>query len=251
MSVGVRAAAAAIALASLAALSSCSSTPAGQRPPPKVEHRGAMREMFDDGAAAHVDVAPLLGQPHLYALGPLEKLRGEILVWDGAPFVARVEGGEVRVALDRGAKAPFLVWSRVREWRDVDLPEEARPLAGLTTWIPKAARELKLDAEKPFAFLVIGAVERATIHVHDFPADGTPLTREAHDAPSAKKTIELPGTAVQILGFFAPDAAQAKGVWVHHDSPLHLHLRTPLGTVMGHVDDLTLAPGAIVKFPWR
>ena len=239
-------------LAPLAALAlvmaGCTAT-ATKRPPPRVLHLGALREMFaSESAPGTAHVAPLLARPHAYALGPLAGLRGEILVWDGAAFVSRIGGGAVRVTVDPAASGPMLVWSHVKEWRDVALPEEVKSLADLDPWLEKTARELKLDEALPFAFLVLGATERATVHVMDL-AEGAAVTHEAHDA--AKHSIELGAAPIQALGFFAPAAADATGVWVHHASRLHVHLRTLLGHVVGHVDDWTLAPGATVKFAWR
>ena len=92
-------------------------------------------------------------------------------------------------------------------------------------------------------------VESATIHVDDSWPDGTPLTHAAHEA--AQKKSELGKAPVQVLGFFAPDAAGAKGVYTHHDRSTHLHLRKLTGTTMGHVDNVVLAPGARLELAWR
>ena len=54
---------------------------------------------------------------HLYALGPLEGLRGEISVFDGVPLIARVREGTVTVAAEDGAGACFLVYADVPSWR--------------------------------------------------------------------------------------------------------------------------------------
>jgi acetolactate decarboxylase len=238
----------------LLATSRCASGPRVHAPP-KVEHAGAMRELFDSGsAAARVVLSSVLEKPHAYALGPLEGLRGEILVWDGTPFTSRVESGSVRVTVDADAKAPLLAWSHVKEWRGADVPDDALALAALEAWLPQNAAKLGLDPDAPFAFRILGAVDHATLHVDDLPP-GSRVTHELHDA-SAKK-VELAHVPVQALGFFAPDSAGATGVWLHkgsqssHDSRLHVHLRTTLGATMGHVDDLTLTSGARVEFAWR
>ncbi len=225
-------------------------TPAahGPRLPPTVEHVGAMREMFASGsAAAQIEVAKLLAVPHTYALGPRAGLRGELLVWDGTVFTSDVDHGDpsgklhVRVRVDPTATAPFLVWSHVKEWKTLELPDDARSLAGLENWLPSAAAKVGIAANTPFAFLIFGATESATIHVHDLP-EGALVTQEASDA--AKYSDSVDHRPVQLLGFHATDAA---GIYIHHTSHVHLHLRTLLGDVMGHVDELTLAPGAVVK----
>ena len=53
---------------------------------------------------------------------------------------------------------------------------------------------------------------------------------------------------VQMLGFHARNA---RGIYTPRDSNVHLHLRTTVGSTMGHVTDFTLAPGAIVEIAWK
>ena len=239
----------AFALALSAAAAGCATGARGPRPPPKVDHLGSMQEMFErKSAAGRVALEPLLGLKHLYALGPLEGLRGELLIWDCTPFTSRMVDGVARVVVERDLRAPFLVWSSVKAWRDVDVPDDARTLAQFEKWLPGAARKAGLDSSKPFAFQVLGAVEHAAIHVVDLSPDEV-LTREAHAA--AKRVVTLDAVPAQMLGFYAPDDAGAKGVWLHHSANVHLHLRNQLGTVMGHVDDFTLAEGATVKIAWE
>jgi acetolactate decarboxylase len=242
---------AAIAAAALFVPGACRGpTPAdrllAKRPPPKVEWRGAMHEIFDSGSAAGtIELAPLLARPHLYALGPLADFTGELLVFDGTPFECRRAGGRIELSNEPELKTPLLVWSYVERWKEASVPDEARELPAFEEWLPKAALAAGLDASLPFAFVVVGAAERATIHVVSLPA-GTPVTHENHDA--TKWTEELAGTPFSALGFHS---TEAKGVWTHHDSNVHLHLHATLSGEVGHVEALTLAPGALVKFAWQ
>lgn len=247
---GTLAAPAALLAAALLPAGACrSKTPAERfaapRAPPKVEWRGAMHEIFEKGSAAGtIELAPLLARPHLYALGPLADFSGELLVIDGTPFVSRRAGGRLAISNERDVKTPLLVWSYVSKWRERAIPEDARELAAFEAWLPQAAAAAGLDASEPFAFQLIGASERATIHVVALPA-GTPVTHESHDA--TQWTEELAAAPIQALGFHS---TEAKGIWTHHDRNVHIHLRTTIGGSMGHVDALTLAPGALVKFAW-
>jgi len=160
--------------------------PRAPRPAPKVEHAGALSELFDARAAPWtIALRPLLAKPHLDALGPRADMTGELVVWDGTAFTSRVANGRVVVATERDASVPLLVWSRVTKWREVAVPDDA--------WEPGA-------------------------------------------------------TPVQALGFHATDA---KGVWTHYDRNIYVHLRTLFGSILGHVDDFTLAPGAIIRIAAR
>ena len=68
------------------------------------------------------------------------------------------------------------------------------------------------------------------------------------DPSLEEAALDLGATPVQALGFHATDA---KGVWTHHDRNIHVHLRTLFGSTLGHVDDFTLAPGAIIRIAAR
>jgi acetolactate decarboxylase len=233
----------------IAAVACRSPTPgdrfAAPRPPPKVEWRGAMQEIFASGSAAGtIELAPLLARPHLYALGPLADFTGELLVFDGTPFQSRRAGGKVEIVNRRDVKTPLLVWSYVEKWKEAAIPDDALELAALEAWLPKGAAAAGLDATQPFAFLLIGAARKATIHIVSLPA-GTPLTHENHDA--TKWSDEMTALPFSAVGFHS---TEAKGIWTHHDSDVHVHLRATLSGEMGHVEALTLAPGAIVKFAW-
>jgi hypothetical protein len=49
--------------------------------------------------------------PHLYGLGPLEGLRGEVSIFDSVPSIARIERETVVTAASWSARACFLVWA--------------------------------------------------------------------------------------------------------------------------------------------
>jgi hypothetical protein len=77
---------------------------------------GAQRETIMNGKlAAALDLTTLAGRAHLYGLGPLEQLRGEVTIADNRPALARVApDGTVSVTRSFAAGAPFCVWARSR-----------------------------------------------------------------------------------------------------------------------------------------
>src|SRR5215510_11884681 len=74
---------------------------------------GAQRETVMNGKLESViDVRTLASRPHLYAIGPIEDLRGEVTIIDGRPALARVaQDGRVQVRESFETGAPFLVWA--------------------------------------------------------------------------------------------------------------------------------------------
>ena len=61
----------------------------------------------------------LTSESHLYALGPMEGLRGEVSVFDGAACISRVIDGAIDVDASLGHRARFLVYAHVPGWIEV------------------------------------------------------------------------------------------------------------------------------------
>jgi acetolactate decarboxylase len=208
--------------------------PAQNVMPYTVSSKGAMRTMFEpNGTTGKIRIKPLLAKPHLYALGPLDKLAGEIIVWDGKLRVSKVNGDVVQTTSPPDAKAIFLVWTYVSRWREINIPDDVRTYKQLELFVAQKAVEAGVNSNKPFPLLLKGKVETATFHVVNYTPDGTPLTREAHDASKAQFPVE--NETVNVLGFYS---TKHKDIWTHHTTNLHLHLMTADGEKMGHLDDI-------------
>lgn len=206
-----------------------------------VQYKGTMRAMFEKNQiVGKYAVKPLLAKPHLYALGQLDKLMGEIMVWDGKLFVSKVNGDVVETTTPKDAKAVFLVWSYVSQWRELTIPNEVKTYKQLEMFVAQKAVQAGHDTSKPFPFLLKGTVAEGDFHVINLAPDGTPHTREKHDA--AKAHFPLENAAVNILGFYS---TKHKGIFTHHTSNMHLHVVTADGEKMGHLDDLV--PGATLR----
>ena len=61
----------------------------------EVAWTGAQRDVLAGDLRATIGLTELRHIQHLYALGPLEGVTGEITVFDGVPVRARVSDGEV------------------------------------------------------------------------------------------------------------------------------------------------------------
>src|ERR1051325_1943439 len=82
---------------------------------------GEMRRMFTaHDIGPNVDLAEVNRNPHLYALGPVAGLAGEVTVADGQVFVSRVNGNEPIVTVEPRVKSVFLVYDSIGSWRSVD-----------------------------------------------------------------------------------------------------------------------------------
>src|ERR1044071_10028553 len=69
---------------------------------------GEMRRMFTvRGIGANVDLTKYK-EPHLYAIGPLAGLKGEITVFDGQVFTSKSTGEKPIVKIEPKVKSEFL-----------------------------------------------------------------------------------------------------------------------------------------------
>jgi acetolactate decarboxylase len=209
----------------------------------RVKAEGEMRTVMLKGdLAARADTAALRGMKGLYALGPVEGLKGEVTVFDGKPSIATVRDGKPSVGED-WPKACFLVSAQVVRWGKTDLPKGVESLEHLQAFVEKSARAAGLDVEKPFPFLVTGTPKKVKYHIV-WKTDGLPHTKELH--AKAKVPFEVEGREVQMLGFHSD---KHHGVFTHHDTNIHVHFRTADGKDSGHVDATELAAGMSLHLP--
>jgi hypothetical protein len=213
--------------------------------PGEVKWIGEMRKVMRDGdLSGNVKLDALAKWPHLYALGPLEGLRGEITIWDGKPSIAIHADGKARIDNKFEGKACFLVYAQVPEWREFELPAKGLDKAAdLEACMLRIARKAEIDTEKPFAFLLRGNVSKAKVHIVN-KTDDAPFSPKDHDR--IKVPFEIENREVEVLGFYSDKHA---GVFTHHDSNVHMHLKTADGKSSGHVDSIVPAEGMRILLP--
>jgi len=205
----------------------------------QVQVTSAMRNAMwkgEIGTAIRLDTVTT--RPHMYGLGPLSGLQGEIMLWDSRVYVSRVAGeGPMSVRSEPTAGAPFFVMQRVDEWTRVEMNREVNGLETLSAHIDSLAGK----NDEPFAFRLTGKVKSATVHVVNLP-DGA-IVRSPDDAHKGIRKYKVEDTEVQVLGFFS---RHHQAVFTHHDTFVHLHLMTTDGIVMGHLEEMNFDPMEMV-----
>jgi len=212
---------------------------------PGVRWLGAQRHVLANDLTGHVALEALSSAAHLYALGPLEGLRGEVSIFDSMPSIARIRDNAIATESTWKARACFLVWADVSAWTwqlleptPPDLDALEGPLAVLT-------HEAGHDAEEPLPFLVTGTAAEMTLHVLD-KRDGLPHDAERHEQAKVRGTLR--GEPVELIGFHSP---RHRGIFTPRESNLHVHLRTADGRISGHLETIRLVPGARLGVPAR
>jgi acetolactate decarboxylase len=206
---------------------------------------GAQRETIMNGElAAALDLKTLADLPHLYGLGPIEQLRGEVTIVDSRPALARVAPDRtVNVTQNFDAGVPFFVWAEVPRWLETPIPAEVRSFEDLERFVPQAAEAAGLDSEKPLPFLVGGREDLIEFHILDRIGDA-PHNMEQHKKIQVK--FELEKVEATIVGFHS---TKHRGVFTPGDSNIHIHFQTPDNRQSGHIQKLAIGDGATLSLP--
>ena len=206
---------------------------------------GAQRNVLANDLRGHVALDALSAAAHLYALGPLEGLRGEVSIFDSAPSIAHIRDSAIVTESTWKARACFLVWADVSAWT-WQLLEPAPPdLDALEGSLALLARETGHDIEQPLPFRVTGTAAEMTLHVLD-KRDGLPHDAERHEQAKVRRTLQ--GERVELVGFHS---RRHRGIFTPRESNLHVHLRTADGRISGHLETIRLALGAQLAVPAR
>jgi hypothetical protein len=223
------------------------SAEAAVAPGPGVRWIGAQRDVLGGDLRGHAEIETLSAVPHLYGLGPLEGLRGEVSIFGGVPSIARIERETVVTASSWRARACFLVWAQVPAWseRSFERAKDAIPagLDGIEREVVALAHEAGLDPDRPLPFRVRATAIEATFHVLD-KRDGLPHNPERHEQAKVRRTLR--GGVVELVGFYS---RHHRGIFTPGESSVHVHLQTEDGRISGHLETIQLAPGARVAVP--
>jgi len=214
--------------------------------PPWVRYVGNRRAIMKQGdLSARIALNSLAGVDHLYALGPVEGLRGEVTIYDGMPSITTLSDDAAEVSTAMDAQAIFLVYGAASEWTEVPVSESITGLEELEAFVRLEAETVGLDLETPFPFRIEGAVDTAAYHVIWRTDDRAMHNHAAHQ--KAKRMFELSDEPVRMVGFWLH--AGGEGVYTHPGMRTHVHIMNADNTTSGHLDDLTLPAGATLYLP--
>lgn len=216
----------------------CATTIEKDRPDTTVQVVGAMRNVMWKGELlGTIALDTIANKEHLYGLGPVEDLAGELLIVDGKSYKSTViSETEMRVEESFDVKAPFFVYANVPNWKEQPLPDSIRTISQLEAFLDQTTKQ----AKRPFAFRLEATVDSAQIHIVNLPK-GIKVS-SPNEAHQGMTNYSLRNQDVEIVGFFS---TEHKAVFTHHDTFLHMHLITKDKKQMGHLDDLHLRPGTV------
>jgi acetolactate decarboxylase len=206
-----------------------------------VRYVGTMRDaMWKGEIFGKINLDTLQHKEHLYGIGPLANLQGEILINGGHAYQSRVSGpGSMQVIESFDAKAPFFVYDRVDHWVQYPLHDSIRTLKQ----IEQALFEVSKSHPVPFTFLIMAVMDKGSIHVVNLPS-GT-IVHNPDEAHQGQVDFPIFQTEGQVVGFFS---TQHQGIFTHHSSYVHAHFLSNNHQLMGHVDYAEFQPATLKLF---
>ncbi len=211
----------------------------------KVEYFGALKNMMHKGdISAKASLIDFSGTEHLYALGAMENLKGEIQIFDSKPSNTNVVDGALVFDDSFNKNATLLVYASVSKWRTIPVPDTIVTYEELEEHIERVAKEAGIDTDEPFPFLLEGVVKSFDWHVINWKDGDMEHSHEKHINSGLHGTIH--DRQVEMLGFYS-NAHHA--IFTHHTTNMHIHVKTVDGKMAGHVDGMTLGGELMLKLP--
>jgi alpha-acetolactate decarboxylase len=208
-----------------------------------LSYLGSQRQTIMTGdRAAHLDLLTLKGRPHLYGIGPIQGLTGEVTIADSRPSLARVGDDHlVHVTESYEAGVPFFVWAEVSTWQTQELPEDVTTYPELEKFVGEAG--VKAGLSQAFPFVMTGRPELIDFHIVNAAHDTAP-GMEAHK--KIQIPFELHSQDATFVGFWSN---QHQGIFTPMGTNMHAHFQTLDNKISGHVQGLKLAQGMRLGLP--
>ena len=199
-------------------------------------HKGDISSKFE--------LKKLESQSHVYALGAMENLKGEIQIFNSESYNSFMKGDSVAMDKSFTKKATLMVYSIVEHWNSFKIPNSIQTSNELEVFIAKKAHENGLDSTKPFAFLVSGLFTSLDWHVINWKEGDTEHSHDKHINSGGHGTLK--NIHADLLGFYSNAHHR---IFTHHSTNMHIHFKSKNQALAGHVDDLLLGKNLVLLLP--
>lgn len=220
---------------------SCNSADNPSKTGEAVQTVGSVKKtMWQGELGGIINLDTISAKEHLYGLGPLENLAGEIMINDGKAYKATVLNDTgISVKETYQIKAPFFVYTHVNNWQEASLPDSIQSVSQLDAYVDGLTKNMK----RPFAFKITAVVDSATIYIINVP-EGTAI-HSPGDADQEHQYFKLQNQASEIVGFFSN---KGSSIFAQGETHLHMHFLTDDKTKMGHVEEVSFKKGSAKLF---
>ena len=190
---------------------------------------GEMRDVMWKGDLKGKIATDSLNSKETYGLGPIEFLKGEIVVFDGQTFVSKViDSISHQVTKIPSVRAPFFVYSTNSELNVFEVTLENYSLKEIEEHIDSIYK----NYDQPLLIRIDGVFNKMKLHSVNLP-EGKKVSSpdEAHQGLTQYDFKNISGS---LIGFFSRNH---KAVFTHHDSFFHAHFISDDLKVLGHIDE--------------
>lgn len=190
---------------------------------------GEMKDVMWKGDLKGKIATDSLNSKETYGLGPIEFLKGEIVVFEGQSYVSKVvDSISHKVSKVPSVSAPFFVYSSNSDLKIVKFNRENYTLKELEEYVNLVYK----DYDQPLLIRIDGVFEDIKLHSVNLP-EGKKVSSpdEAHQGLTQYDFKNISGS---LIGFFS---RHHKAVFTHHDSFVHSHFISDDRKVLGHIDE--------------
>ena len=212
----------------------------------KVVIAGSLSQIMQDDLTAKAELSTLKDEPDVYAIGAMEGLKGEIQILGSKALYSRkgIDGEMLEMDSTYLANAAMLVYTRVPEWQEYEIPKAILTLEQFDNWLYSTASKAGHNMDEPLPFLVHGFPRKLNWHIIDWNPSIGSHSKQNHINSGIQGVFVEEET--DIIGFYSRNH---KGVFTHHDSNMHMHFVLDNEKLAGHVDQVLFGPYMILKLP--
>lgn len=215
-----------------------------ERPYPEIHHAGNLREIMKGNTAGVIRPDSLRTLEHLYGLGVMEHLDGELIIMDSKSTISYVAEDSVMLKSTWVQPAALLVYTQVVSWNETTLPLSVSNMESFIGYLEYDGEDNELLNSGPRIFILEGRIKELEWHLMKKADHKDDHGQINHDEMSVPRT--LASTDVEILAFYSKDH---EGIYTHHGLPTHMHFITKDGQLAGHVDDFDFEDAIVLKTP--
>lgn len=210
---------------------------------PQVKSVGEVRKIVHDAdlsAKIRLDTLP---HKHLFAIGVMDSLRGEIVIANGKALVSSIQNTYVRTDTTFNHEATMLVYAYVKNWKEVTIEQDLNNTEELEALVKRLASKHGIDISRPFPFMVKAWVRNINYNVIDWQP-GISHTAETHK--QFAHDLYHSATTVMLAGFYSENH---KGVFTPFDSKILVHAVTSNPITCGHLESIETFGKMAIYFP--
>ncbi len=188
-----------------------------------------MRDVMWKGDLKGKIATDSLNNKETYGIGPIEFLKGEIVLFEGQTFVSKViDSVSHQVTKIPSVRAPFFVYSTNSDLKVVELTLDNYSLKEIEEHIDSVYK----NYDQPILIRIDGLFDNIKVHSVNLP-EGKKVSspEEAHQGLTQYDFKNISGS---LIGFFSRNH---KAVFTHDDSFFHAHFISDDLEVLGHIDE--------------